>query len=62
MLNSFPITLNMWKSLQQTIFGYLLQITDLVFSLLLFSDSIKLWLNEFYICQLREKVTEPTDG
>ncbi|MFK0735190.1 MAG: hypothetical protein ACFKPT_06535 [Gloeotrichia echinulata GP01] len=28
----------------------------------IFSDSIKLWLNEFYIHQLQENVTEPTDG
>jgi hypothetical protein len=31
-------------------------------TLLLFWDSIKLSLNEFYIHQLRENVTEPTDG
>ena len=35
--------------------------TNLV-SLLLLTHSIKLWLTEFYIHQLRENVTEPTDG
>ncbi|MHC5597853.1 MAG: hypothetical protein ACYTXC_18265 [Nostoc sp.] len=32
----------------------------LLLSLLLFWDSIKLLLNEFYIYPLRENVTEPT--
>ncbi len=33
---------------------------DIVY-LLLLPHSIKLWLNEFYIHQFRENVTEPTD-
>ncbi|RCJ38618.1 hypothetical protein A6769_09505 [Nostoc punctiforme NIES-2108] len=34
----------------------------LLFSLLLFWNSIKLSLNEFYIYPLAENVAEPTDG